>query len=165
MSRLRVDAIHPEDLVQGRTAAAAGGRAAAGQMDPAVHEGRAGDAMHGDGQGFERIPAGWVGPLADRHFLLNPRLSPNGLSLVLLHGVGIVFGYRHGFGSTRADNDLEQQQSGLRGLDAIDQWASGVIWPACDLDGRHGSIQFSTRRGGVACRKPAVGASLQWAGE
>ena len=61
--------------MQGRTAAAAGGSAAAGQMYPAVHEGRAGDAMHGDGQGFEGIPAGLVGSLADRHFLFNPRLS------------------------------------------------------------------------------------------
>ena len=43
--------------MQGCTAAAAGGRAAAGQMNSAVHEGRAGDAMHGDGQGFEGIPA------------------------------------------------------------------------------------------------------------
>lgn len=43
--------------MQGRAAAAAGGRAATGQMYPAVHVGRAGDAMQGDGQGFEGIPA------------------------------------------------------------------------------------------------------------
>lgn len=34
-------------MLRGRTAAAAGG-----QLNPAVHEGRIGDAMHSSGQGF-----------------------------------------------------------------------------------------------------------------
>ncbi len=116
---------------------------------------------------FEGIPAGFVGPLADRHFLFNPRLSAleNELSLVLLHGVGIAFVCRHGFGTTWADNDLEQKQSGFRCFDVIDQWVFGFIWVVCELDGRHGSIQFGSRRGGVAGDKPAVGAPLQWGGE
>ena len=87
-------------------------------------------------------------------------VARNGISLVLHDGVGIAFGCCHGLCSTRADNDLEQQQSGLRGFDVINQWASGAVRAARDFDGRHGSIQFGTRRGGVAGDKPAVGASL-----
>ena len=92
-------------------------------------------------------------------------VAGNGISLVLHDGVGIAFGCRHGLFSTRADNDFEQQQSGRGGFDVINQWASGAVRAARDLDGRHGSIQFGTRRDGVAGDKPAVGASLQWGGE
>ena len=92
-------------------------------------------------------------------------VAGNGIPLVLHDGVGIAFGCRHGLCSTRADNDLEQQQSGLRGFDVINQWASRAVRAACHLDGRHGSIQFGTSRGGIAGDEPAVGASLQWRGE
>jgi len=46
---------------------------------------------------------------------------------------------------TLQNSNWRTTESGLRGFDVINQWASGAVRAARDLDGGHGSIQFGIK--------------------